>query len=136
MDRHELPAVSLDRRAAIWTGLLGLVAAGCGPPRAQPVDVELARRTLIQVLDHWKQGGAIEDLRKLSPEVVAQEHLWQSGNKLLDYTLSPDGRAEDANWYCEVRLTLQSPDSDAPKVKQVTYVVGTDPVLTVFHAIL
>ncbi len=44
--------------------ILSLTFVGCGgEQRAKPVDVDLARATLTQVLDHWKSGGAIADLR-------------------------------------------------------------------------
>ena len=125
------------RREAIWLcTALWFIVSGCGPVRAKPVDVDLARETLTDVLEHWKQGGTIEELRQGKPEIVAQEPLWADGNELLDFTLLDEGRAEDANWYCEVELTLQSADNEKPEKKKVTYVVGTDPVLTVFHAIL
>lgn len=70
------------------------------------------------------------------PEIVVQEILWSQGNKLLEYSFVGEGRAEDANWFCEATLTLQSPTTGKSQKKSVTYVVGTDPVLTVFHAIL
>jgi hypothetical protein len=35
-----------------------------------------------------------------------------------------------------VDLTLKAKDGGEPVHKTVTYVVGTDPVLTVFHALL
>lgn len=124
-------------RTAIWLGaILCFTVAGCGPQRAKAVDVDLARVTLTKMLEHWKQGGTIEELRQEKPEIVAQEPLWTNGNKLLEFSLVDQGRAEDANWFCQVELTMQAPDSDKTVKKNVTYVVGTDPVLTVFHAIL
>lgn len=126
-----------SRRIATWVGMGLLVAvSGCGPARAKPVNVEVAKETLIKVLDHWKHGGTIEELRRGRPEIVAQEQLWTSGNKLLDFTVANEGREEDANWYCDVELILQPSGNTEPTKKKVTYVVGTDPVLTVFHAIL
>lgn len=116
--------------------VLLLTSAGCGPVRARPVEVGLARETLLKVLDHWKQGGTIDELRRAKPEIVAQEPLWSGGNQLIEYEMTGEGQEEDANWYCEVKLTLQSTDRSKPIKKTVTYVVGTDPVLTVFHAIL
>ena len=113
-----------------------LALSGCGGPSNQPVKVELARATLNQVLEHWKSGGNMDDLRKRSPEIVVQEAQWTNGAKLQEFQVIGDGRAEDANWYCEVELTLIPADGGEPKKKNVTYVVGTAPVLTVFHAIL
>lgn len=133
--RH--PARRVVRCWAICAGAaLCLAGSGCGPTRAAPVDVDLARDTLNKVLQHWQQGGTIDELRSASPEIVVQEPLWSNGNKLLQFALVDEGREEDANWYCEVELTLESAEGGEPAKKSVTYVVGTDPVLTVFHAIL
>ncbi len=127
-------------RAYVSAWLLPAIAlsaiTGCGEQRAAPVDVELARSTLTRVLEHWKAGGTPDELRKLSPEIVVQEAIWTNGQKLVDFTLVDNGREEDANWYCEVELTLVTKDGNTPEQKKVTYVVGTDPILTVFHAIL
>jgi hypothetical protein len=137
------PARNVRNVSLAWRGVAALVISvlavaliGCGERRAKPVDVELARATLIDVLNHWKQGGAIDDLRKASPEIVVQEAIWTGGKSLDEFTLADQGRTEDANWYCEVELTLSPRDGGPPVKKTVTYVVGTDPVLTVFHAIL
>jgi len=122
--------------AVLWCSVASIFVSGCGEQRAAAVDVELARSTLTEVLEHWKKGGTIEELRKRSPEIVAQEALWSNGRILQDFAAVDDGRAEDANWFCEVELTLAPEDGGEPEKKKVTYVVGTDPVLTVFHAIL
>lgn len=122
-------------RLWMWLSLVSFVV-GCGEQRAAPVDAALARASLQEVLDHWKSGGAIEDLRKREPEIVAQEALWSGGRKLLSYQLIGEGRVEDANWFCEVELTLANVKGDEPEKKTLTYVIGTDPVLTVFRAIL
>jgi hypothetical protein len=116
---------------------LCLALPGCSEPRAEAVDVDLARSTLVQVLEHWKNEGTIDDLRAQSPEIVVQEAHWTNGRRLQNFSLLGDGNAEDANWFCEVELTLTPEAGDVKaKTKTVTYVVGTDPVLTVFRAIL
>lgn len=124
--------------AIIWLmpTLALFLMSGCGEPRAAPVDVELARATLNDVLEHWKAGGTIGQLRERTPEIVVQEAIWTKGGRLLEFRLVNEGWKEDANWYCEVELTLHAEDGNEPDRKKVTYVVGTDPILTVFHAIL
>ena len=126
----------LRRQVACWCGLL-LVLCGCGDgPRARPVKVDLAKATLVQVLDHWKSGGNIEELGKQKPAIVVQESLWANGSKLQEYRIIGSERAEDANLWSEVELTLVPANGGEPTKKTITYVIGTDPVLTVFHAIL
>lgn len=112
------------------------IASGCGEQRAAPVNVELARSTLLEVLEHWKKGGMIDELRQRSPEIVVQEALWSGGQKLQDFELVDDGRALDANWFCDVELTLAPENGGEPTKKTFTYAIGTDPVLTVFRAML
>lgn len=116
---------------------LFLFFTGCGgPERAAPVDVELAKSTLAQVLDHWKNGGTIAELRQQNPEIVVQEALWSGETRLQEFTLTDSSRAENANWFCDVELILVPKSGGPTKTRTVTYAVGTDPVLTVFHAML
>ncbi len=112
------------------------IMIGCGEERAAPVDVTVAKASLMEVMDHWKSGGSIDDLRKRDPEIVVQEALWSGGRRLLNYQLLGEGRVEDANWFCDVELTLAPQEGSEPMKKTLTYVIGTDPVLTVFRAIL
>lgn len=125
-----------QRQTLCWCGVLCCVLLGCGGPvRAKPVQSDLARKTLVEVLDHWKSGGNIEELRKRKPEIVAQEFFWTKGMKLQEYRLLDEGRSENANLRCEVELTLVSEDGGAPTKKTVNYLIGTDPVLTVFREV-
>lgn len=119
-----------------WSGVLSCLLFGCGGPvRAKPVQVDVAHKTLVDVLDHWKGGGSIEDLRKRRPEIVAQEFFWTKGMKLQEYRILDDGRSENANLRCEVELTLIPEDGGAPTKKTVNYLIGTHPVLTVFREV-
>ncbi len=116
--------------------VLSCVLLGCGGPvRAKPVQSDLARKTLAEVLDHWKSGGNIEELRKRKPEIVAQDFAWMKGLKLQEYRILDDGRSENANLRCEVELTLVPEDGGAPTKRTVNYLIGTDPVLTVFREV-
>jgi hypothetical protein len=115
---------------------MAFLLSGCSPRRASAVNADLARATLVDVLETWKTGGTIDQLRARDPEIVVQEPHWSSGQQLQSYEVLDTGRIEDANLFCEVELTLTSPDGKPPKQKTVTYVIGTEPVLTVFRAIL
>lgn len=118
-------------------GCLISIFVGCGHQRpAADVNVELARNSLHQVLTHWQDGGQIEQLRDQSPEIIVQEGLWSGGHILKSFVITPQSRAENANWFCDVELTLTPPDGGRPQTKTVTYAIGTDPVITVFHAML
>jgi hypothetical protein len=112
--------------------LLG-VAAGCtGQKHAAAVNPELARKSLRQVLDGWKRGDDMVTFRQSSPSITVQDMDWTSGYKLLDYEVVGDGKYDDANLLCPVKLKLQDPKGNAVS-REVTYMVGTDPVITVFR---
>jgi hypothetical protein len=73
--RGQCERTSRHHLAMLTAALLGLSLTGCGgPPRAAPVDVTLAESTLLHVLLHWQAGGAIEDLRQQTPEIVAKSN--------------------------------------------------------------
>jgi hypothetical protein len=111
-----------------------LFACGCGtgPRRAGPVDVELARDSLRAALESWKKGEPPETLRDRYPSITIQDMDWKTGYVLVNYELR-DGEKEDAsNLHCPVRLTVRDPQGKEVK-KPVTYVIGTDPVITVFR---
>lgn len=118
------------RLAALAVVLL----AGCsvGPKLAAPVEPDKARAALRTALDAWKAGKPIDSLAEANPPIVAQDVDWLAGAKLEDYAVLDDKEA-DANLRVRVQLTVR-PAQGAPAKKTVTYVVGTDPKLTVFRA--
>ncbi len=138
------PGHSINSLLFLQTGhvvfVLGLIAltcfVGCAPRRAEPVDRERAERTLLRVLDTWQAGGTIEELRAAETPVVVQEAFWTEGKTLQSYRLVGDGLVVDANLFREVELTLTGEEGEMQERKLVTYVIGTDPVITVFRAIL
>ncbi len=131
------PRQALLQRLLPWGILLHVAFAGCSQQhRAPDVEPQLARSTLIEVLETWKAGGTINELRQRDPEIVVQEFAWSSGHQLQSYELLDTGREEDANLFCEVKLTLVETAGTPPRQKTVTYVIGTEPALTVFRAML
>lgn len=125
---------NLSRLAAGLIGAVLLAACGCSSqgPQAAPVDPDVARSTLRTVLDAWKEGESADALQTRSPSIVAQDMDWKMGYELVEYEIEGQGEAVDANLYCPVRLELRSPDGKTV-TKNVRYIVGTDPVLTVFR---
>lgn len=123
--------MTTNRLAALAVVLL----AGCsvGPKLAAPVEPDKARAALRTALDAWKAGKPIGSLAEASPPIVAQDFDWLAGAKLDDYAVLDEGKAEDANLKVRVRLAVRPAQGAAVK-KTVTYVVGTDPKLTVFRA--
>jgi hypothetical protein len=99
--------------------------------RAVPVDPPRAREALITVLDSWKKGDKPNALKSASPPIVVQDFDWMAGQSLISYEVLGDGKDDDANLRIPVRLTLGGPKGNVKK--DVSYVVGTSPTLTVFR---
>lgn len=127
-----MPSI-LRRPALLLIGGIGVVVlAGCGGPRLYKVKPEVARQTLTQVLDQWKSGETPESLRSAQPEIVVQDFDWSGGATLVNYEVLGDGEPRDANLVAKVKLTLLNSEGKE-STKNVTYLVGTQPVLTVFR---
>lgn len=130
----------IDGRPFAWGFLCvaAALAAGCGSETGQspyPVQPELARDTLQEVLQSWKDGETIDSWREHDPQVVVQDLDWMAGRKLQDFEILDGGEAVDANLHCQVRLTLNDPDAHQAE-QTVTYLVSTSPKLTVFREII
>jgi hypothetical protein len=123
------------RLAAAWLLAATIACSGCGGDSAEAVDPAMARQTLASVLDGWKSGDPCSEWQARSPKIVVQDFDWQAGLKLKSYEIMGEGDPRDANLYCQVRLMLADP-ARGDVQKTVTYVVGTDPVLTVFRAMM
>lgn len=135
-----MKTIDFTHRMLSWIGVASLLAvvsfAGCGRSQnvADPVDPDVAQRTLRETLDAWVSGAKPDELRRKTPEVVVQDFDWSAGNRLVSYEVKGVGSPQDANLFCEVKLVLE--DSSRKRSERlVTYCVGTDPVLTVFRSL-
>lgn len=106
--------------------------AGCSGSQTAPVDAERARDALKTTLDGWKKGDTPAALKEGSPSITVQDLDWMAGARLVDYQVDGEGKAVEANLYVPVKLTLRTKDGKEVK-KNVSYVVGTSPILTVFR---
>jgi hypothetical protein len=110
--------------------------AGCSAQRKlDPVDVSKAREALKTTLEGWKAGKAPGDLQKHSPAITVQDFDWLAGAQLVAFEIDPDDRSDNANLRCPVRLRIKKENGDLVE-KQVTYVVTTSPVTTVFREVM
>jgi hypothetical protein len=108
-----------------------LVLSGCGAPTNQGVDSDLARATLVRMLEHWQAGGNSQECQTWDPPVVVGFSAWESGTKLARFQLG-EARALDANLFVNVDLELVV--GGRTETVQQQYCVSTAPVLTVFPA--
>lgn len=111
---------------------LFVTGVGCGQQVAAPVDSQQARTTLEAVLTDWQAGGTPDAWQQKSPKVVVQDLEWSGGAQLVSFQIQGEGEPRDANLYCKVQIVTSNGGQTSPP-RIVTYVVGTDPVLTVFR---
>lgn len=125
-----------SRRMWLLCNLGCLMLCGCSSysPDEHRVEPGSAKKVLEEVLNSWKDGGAIDDWQKRKPPVVVQDMDWKSGATLQSFEIQGEGEAIDANLHCQVKLKMLLPNK-AKSEKTVKYLVGTSPVLTVFRAL-
>lgn len=123
---------SIARLFAIANAVALLGGCGSGQRLADPVNAELARKSLTTVLDAWKNGEGPETLQRAVPPIVVQDLDWTSGFALNSYVIEGEGEFDDANLRVPVALKLKSPAGKAVE-RRASYVVGTSPSITVFR---
>jgi hypothetical protein len=78
----------------------------------------------------WKDGKQVADL---GPKIVGKDADWEHGRTLESFQILPEERTDGANLFMKVRRTLKTPKG-ALLNQEVSYVVGTSPIITVFRA--
>lgn len=99
---------------------------GCASSDApsHPLDQELARASVEKAMQAWKDGKTPKDLE---PEIIIGDMNWTQGQKLLSFEILPKEETTDgSNLYIRVKRKIGASES------QVTYVVGTSPIVTIF----
>lgn len=106
--------------------LMVLAAVGCGTPQtpSHPLDQDLARSSVDKAMQAWVDGKTPKDLQ---PAIVVGDSAWEKGRKLLSFEVLPEEETSDgSNLHIRVKRKFQDGES------QVTYIVGTSPVVTIF----
>jgi hypothetical protein len=130
---RRVSCVPMIRRIALLLMIYSGFLAGCSDTHPlDPVRPEIARETLEAALTAWKKDRTAESLQQQSPAIVVQDADWMAGSRLTSFRVIDDGKVVGANLSIEVELNLI--DSQGKNsVKNVWYLVGTDPALTVFR---
>jgi hypothetical protein len=116
--------------------LATLVFSGCsGSVGAHAVNEPRARAALKTALDQWRAGATVDSMPSSATPMTVQDFDWAAGARLVDYEIVDDGKAYDANLRVRVKLSLHAPGKTTgePANKQVWYLVGTSPSVTVFR---
>ncbi|HEX6984760.1 MAG TPA: hypothetical protein VF170_05255 [Planctomycetaceae bacterium] len=116
--------------AAILLALL-FGAVGCGHnARNLSLDKAVAHDSLQTFLDTWKRGGTPEELKAGPTEIIVGDPDFKAGKPLAGYRVLPEEFDDGTNLHVTVELEVK--DASRTRKKQVTYVVGTSPVVTIF----
>ena len=119
--------------AAMAGAVLAAALGGCGPgARGLSLDKPAARESLVAFLEAWKQGRPPAEFKEQSPEVVVRDPDWESGQKLVSYRVVEDQADDGTNLHPSVELVLRD-ERGRTRNQKITYVVGTDPVVTIFR---
>lgn len=105
---------------------------GCSDNVGAPVNVDVAQRTLVAVMEGWKEGKSPKDLLDERPSIVVQETEWNDGKQLVEYEIVNDGEPTGPNLVATVKLKLGTADGKVTD-KTATYIVSTSPKLTVYR---
>jgi hypothetical protein len=103
-------------------GSLGFT--GCRGSNLPPdTDSARGREAMKTVLETWKRGGTVEELKDAKPPIVVRDPDWSAGHKLTSYEIADeDGRA-GVDLVLSVKLGLVRPDGQA-REKKVSFTVG------------
>ena len=102
----------------------GLACAGCSTSKIPPeTDAARGREVLKTVLDTWKRGGTIDELKKGTPAAQVRDPDWAAGHKLTDYEIAPEDGRLGVDLLLTVKLTLTRADGRVQE-KKVSYIVA------------
>lgn len=111
--------------------LVLLTFVGCSSS-PQPSNSQTALQSLEKMLETWKTGGTAADLKTAQPSVIAVDDDWERKATLVAYQVQPNPFDDGVNLHYTVQLTLKNAKGKEVKKEQV-YVVGTNPVITIFR---
>jgi hypothetical protein len=84
------------------------------------------------VLETWKRGGTVEELKSGSPPVTARDPDWSAGSKLTNYEIAEGDARAGVDLVLTVKLALVRPDGNTQE-KKVNYTVGIGSSTVVFR---
>ncbi len=111
------------RSILLVPAIVCIAFVGCDSSLPPQTDSAKGREVMKRVLDTWKQGGTVEELKSGSPSVTARDPDWSAGSKLTSYEIADeDGRA-GVDLVLTVKLSLTRSDGRTQE-KKVNYTVG------------
>lgn len=113
--------------AIVLTSLMG-----CAESKVPVSDLAQAKKVAEQVLEAWKSGSTMEEMKNGSPSIIVSEDLWRQKASLKSYKIIDEGSMLGPNARFEIQLTYE--DSKGKNTeKTLTYLVTTAPAITFFR---
>jgi hypothetical protein len=110
--------------------LILLLQLGCSPGTAPMSDAAQAKELLQKMLDEWKSGTSLDELKKRHPPVYFTEDLWRNGATLNEYVMTDASEVLGSNIRFKVNLKCTNKGGKAIE-RPVRYIVTTQPALTI-----
>ena len=93
-------------------------------------DASQAKALMQRIMDQWRSGGSLDELRKHSPPVYVTEDLWRNGAMLNEFSISEESELLGSNIRLKVNLKWTNKSGRAME-KSFRYIVTTRPALTI-----
>ncbi len=132
MRKLVLPSKPAPRMLALGA-LLFATIAGCGSdPGLKPTDAD--QKGLASVLESWKKGETLEELKKAKPPISVSDPDWSAGKKLVGYRFLEERKGKNPARRIPIELEIKGDTGKATK-KTVRYAVSITPTLTVVREV-
>ncbi len=122
-----LPCWSLRGRCS--HGFLLVVALGCSGARDLDLDPDVAAS---RSTGHSRRGSTARSRPTCSLRSSSATTSGSPGKKLLSYEIKSNEMSDGNNLHLFVVCQFANPKGKKPIKTEVTYIVGTDPVITIF----
>jgi hypothetical protein len=122
--------LSVKLQGFMLVGLVATTLVGCGPKPAK-LDKNVATTSLNTFLEGWKSGETPQALKAKTPSIIAKDADFDAGRKLVEYKVIDADKSDGSNLTALVELTVG--EAGNTKKRQVSYIISTSPVITVFQ---
>ena len=128
MSRVACSILSIAITSCLLLPMIGF--SGCGySAQDLSLDQDEARNACQTFLKSWQDGSTS---KSLEPDIVGTDEDWSAGQKLVSFEVLPDETNDGTNLHIPVRLKMADAAGKESQA-EVTYCVGTSPVVTVFR---
>lgn len=132
--QNQVQALGVTRRSVLFAAVAVSWFAGCFAPPPVKVggDPDEAATVLGEVLEEWKKGKKVDDLKEEDPPVIARDPDWEAGGVLKSYEVNKTPREDGGNWRVDATVTVSGPGLPTGP-QSVSYSVSIVPKVVVMR---